>query len=198
MQAGDSAMVSTAECADLDDATLARRVAGSRPGEASEAEAELCRRFGRRVRLYGLRHLRDSHAAADLVQQVLLTMIDSLRRGKVRDCDQIASFVLGTCRMHVLDGRRTSARRARLFEMFGEDPEAVEVLATPRLDHDRLHECLARLSETERSVLVMTFYDDEPGNVIARELALTEANVRVMRHRGLKRLRACMDPGGAS
>ena len=37
------------------DGDLARRVASGERG-ATEAEAELCRRLGPRVRLYGLRH----------------------------------------------------------------------------------------------------------------------------------------------
>ena len=52
--------------------------------------------------------------------------------------------------------------------------------------------CLERLSERERTVLVMTFYDDMPAEALARELGLSPANVRVIRHRGLERLRACV------
>jgi RNA polymerase sigma-70 factor, ECF subfamily len=39
----------------------------------------------------------------------------------------------------------------------------------------------------------MTFYDDMPAEKLARVLDLTPENVRVIRHRGLKRLRHCMD-----
>jgi hypothetical protein len=63
------------------DAHLARRVIASGPDGAEPEEAELYRRFAPRVRLYGLRHLGDEHAAADLVQRVLLLTIEKLRRG---------------------------------------------------------------------------------------------------------------------
>jgi len=53
---------------DGSDAHLAVRIADGDP----DAEAEMCRRLGPRIRLYGLRHLRSSAAADDLVQQVLL------------------------------------------------------------------------------------------------------------------------------
>ena len=79
----------------LNDAELVRQVgAGDR-----EAEAELCRRMGPRIRLYGLRHLRDAHAAEDLTQQVLITTLEALRAGRLREPEKLASFVLGTCRM---------------------------------------------------------------------------------------------------
>jgi RNA polymerase sigma-70 factor (ECF subfamily) len=48
----------------MEDAELAAAVSR---GDGA-AEAELYRRLAPRVRLYGLRHLRDRHAAADLVQ----------------------------------------------------------------------------------------------------------------------------------
>jgi RNA polymerase sigma-70 factor, ECF subfamily len=41
-------------------------------------------------------------------------------------------------------------------------------------------------------VLVMTFYDDRPADAVAQELKLSAGNVRVIRHRGLERLRGCM------
>jgi hypothetical protein len=49
------------------DGDLARAVAARGPSEAEAAESELYRRFAPRVRLYGLRHLRDEDAARDLV-----------------------------------------------------------------------------------------------------------------------------------
>ena len=60
------------------DGDLARAIA-ARAGTADAAETELYRRFAPRVRLYGLRHLRDEDAARDLMQQVLLLTIEKLR-----------------------------------------------------------------------------------------------------------------------
>ena len=77
----------------LSDADLAPRIAaGDR-----EAEAEMCRRMGPRIRLYGLRHLRSPSAADDLVQQVLLKILEALRAARLREPDKLAQFVLGTC-----------------------------------------------------------------------------------------------------
>ena len=52
--------------------------------------------------------------------------------------------------------------------------------------------CLGALPERERAVLVMTFYDDRPADAVAAELGLSAGNVRVIRHRGMMRLRGCM------
>lgn len=179
-----------------DDASLARRIMAARPGTDAEAESALYRRLAPRVRLYGLRHLRDGPAAADLMQQVMLMTLEKLRAGGVREPGQIASFVLGMCRMAVLDLRRTGLRRARLLETFSDDVFPATAADGPgELDHTGLPRCLDRLSERERSVLIMTFYDDQPAKSVAEELGLSEANVRVIRHRALGKLRACLTEG---
>lgn len=173
----------------LDDAALALAIAA---GDAPDAEAELCRRFAPRVRLYGLRHLRDPHAAQDLVQQVLLMTLERLRAGKLREPAMLASFILGTCRMVVLELRRGSARREALLETYGGIEEAVAMPEPLPLDEAQLAGCLETLAERERSVLVLTFFADKEAHEVGRELALTAGNVRVIRHRALQRLRDCM------
>src|SRR6478672_7029961 len=66
--------------------------------DAPAAEAELCRRFAPRIRLYGLRHLRDEDRAADLVQAVLLAVLQAARAGRIADPERVDRFMLGTSR----------------------------------------------------------------------------------------------------
>ena|SRR5689334_8738337 len=182
--------------ADLDDGALARRVAEARGRPDSAAEAELYRRLAPRARLYGLRHLRDRQAAADLAQQVLLMTLERLRAGEVREPERIASFVLGACRMTVLELRRGEQRRAELLAARGGEEEAFEAPEPLALDPDRLGGCLEGLSERERSVVVMSFFADKPAEEVGAELGITGGNVRVIRHRALGRLRDCMGADG--
>jgi len=180
-----------------DDAALARRIIASAPSRRDvAAEAELCRRLGPRIRLYGLKHLRSEAAAADLMQDVLMLLLDKLREGAVREPSQVVSFVLGTARQTVIDWRRSGTRRTRILEKFPIDllpaePSAAEEGLEP-IDVQRLRGCLGALPERERAVLVMTFYGDRPADAVAEELNLSAGNVRVIRHRGLERLRGCM------
>lgn len=179
----------------LEDAEVARLILGSAPGKATDAEAELYRRLAPRVRLYGLRHLRDEYSAQDLTHQVLLLTIEKLRAGQLREPDKIASFVLGTCRMVVRDWWKGAARHDRLLQEFARGLPTMEELATLELDNDKLTDCLGRLLERERSVLVMTFYAEKTTNEVAGQLGLSAENVRVIRHRALWRVRACMTDG---
>lgn len=175
--------------ADLKDAELVRQIAS---GTDREAEAELFRRMAPRIRLYGLRHLRDEHAADDLVQQVLITTLEALRSSRLHQPDKLASFMLGICRMSVLDLRRNAHRKERLLEQFGADRLAPVQPCLPHLDHERLTRCMQNLKERERAVVVMTFYDEQTGAEAASFLGVSEANLRVIRHRAIHELRACM------
>jgi RNA polymerase sigma-70 factor, ECF subfamily len=175
-----------------DDAELARRISAAAPSRDDAAEAELCRRFAPRIRLYGLRHLRKEAAAADLVQDVLLMTLQKLRAREVREPERLASFILGSCRQVVIDGRRSGRRRERILETFAGDLPPLVDEAVEALDTSRLQQCLQRLPERERAVIVMTFYDDRTAEAVGVDLGLSAGNVRVIRHRGIERLRACM------
>ena len=181
-----------------EDADLARRISAAAPGRDDAAESEFCRRFAPRIRLYGLRHLRNDAAAADLTQDVLIMVLQKLRAGAVQEPDRIASFVLGSCRQMVVDGRRNLGRRERLLETFAVDlPSHTDDSAG--VSHEvRVRECLGRLPDRERTVLVMTFFDDLAADAVGRELGISAGNVRVIRHRGLERLRTCLNVDVAS
>jgi RNA polymerase sigma-70 factor, ECF subfamily len=175
-----------------EEAELARRIAAAAPHPAREAEEALYRRLAPRVRLYGRKHLRDDHAAADLAQHVLLMTIQKLRAGELREPERVISFVFGMCRMVTMDLRRGQLRRERLLQQYGEDLMIADVSVAPQLDQERLASCLDRLSERERSVVLMTFYEDKQADEVAVLLDLTAGNVRVIRHRALNRLRDCV------
>jgi RNA polymerase sigma-70 factor, ECF subfamily len=172
------------------DADLARRVqAGA--GDRAEAEAELCRRFRPRVRAYGARHLRDPDTADELCQRVLMLVIEKLRGQEVREPESIASFVLGTARQIAHGMRRGEARMRPLTDAV----EPWHEPATP-LDTRRLAECMKRLAERDRAVVVLSFFDDLSAPEVAVAIGITPVNVRVMRHRAVSALRECLESRG--
>jgi RNA polymerase sigma-70 factor, ECF subfamily len=172
------------------DGDLARAIAaGAETAEA--AEAELYRRFAPRVRLYGVRHLRDEDAARDLTQQVLLLTIEKLREGAVRDTELIGSFILGTSRMVAVNLKRRDRRREALLDAFPPPPLVVDATSVAFGEQD-LEGCLSTLAERERTIVLLTFYGDQSSRHIAQTLGISEGNVRVIRCRALERLRACL------
>lgn len=175
------------------DAELARAI-GAPERSPAWAEAELYRRFARRIELYGLRHLGTRAAAEELVQDVLLRVLQALRAGRLQDPAKLASFVLGTCRNVTFDTRRTVRRQRKLAE----DSAALETDSMPpslsEADVLRLLGCMRQLAEREASVVRMSFWEDRSAEEIATSLGLTAGNVRVIRHRALAKLAATMNP----
>lgn len=183
------------ETDDTIEAELARRIAGAPPGAAAAAEDQLYRLLAPRIRRYGLRHLRDAHAAADLMQHVMMLTIEQLRSGALREPARVVSFALGASRMTVRELRRGGLRREALLARYGDSLSVADLAEAPRLDHQRVADCLQRLSERARSVIVMSFYEDQPAEAVAGLLGLSPGNVRVIRHRSIARLRSCVEAG---
>jgi RNA polymerase sigma-70 factor (ECF subfamily) len=179
--------------AGVDDGTLARTIASSPRGTAVDAEAELYRRFAPRVRLFGLKHLRDEEAARDLAQQALLVALERLRSNDVREPDQIGSFILGTSRMLAQAQHRIERRRGELRAEYAHLTVLTVEPVEPMVDRAPLQDCLQQLGQRERSVLLLTFYADRPAAAIGDALAMSPGAVRVARHRALTRMRDCLE-----
>jgi len=177
------------------DGELVRAIAAG-ADDAPAAEAELCRRFAPRIRLYGLRHLRDEARAADLVQAVLLAVLQAARAGRIADPERADRFMLGTSR-NVAQRMRETDRRTT-----GDD--GLGGLAAPDPEHERidaaaLARCVGGLDERGRQVIMMSFNEERPSDEIAGLLAISPGNVRVLRHRAIAALRRCLDaPGEAN
>jgi RNA polymerase sigma-70 factor (ECF subfamily) len=166
-------------------------------GEAARpAEQALCERYAPRIRLYGLRHLRDEDRARELVQQVLVVALESIRAGKVEQPDRLAGFILGTCRHLVWDLRRGDQRRQEVAtEAAAELPRTVDP-DWEAVDVPHLLRCLSGLPVRELTVVRMTYQEDLCAEEIAASLDLEPGNVRVIRHRALRRLQDCLGQEG--
>ena len=185
-------MADRAPAPDSPDGELVRQISGA-TDHARAAEQLIHDRYAMRIRLYGLRHLGDEDAAADLVQQVLLSVIEAARAGRVREPDRLGAFVLGTCRFAVWDLHR-SERRGRQAAEQGAMIRARELeTGIHPIDRLRLEHCLDRLPPRDVAIVRMTFHEDRPTQDIAGVLGLTAGNVRVIRHRALAHLRDCLD-----
>lgn len=109
------------EDAGPEDAALTRCIAAAAGAGDVAAEVELYRRLAPRVRLYALKHLRDSTAAWDLAQDVMMLALERLRIGGFRDAEQLVSFVAGACRITVLAWKRAGPRRERVPDPYADD-----------------------------------------------------------------------------
>jgi RNA polymerase sigma-70 factor (ECF subfamily) len=177
-----------AELRDLVDAVAA----GAATCDRRAAEHELCVQLAPRIRLYGLRHLRDEADAADLVQEALIILLEAARAGRIDDPEHVDRFVLGTCRNLVSRSRR-DARRSRAFEGAVLPLPVAEVPpAFSSLDAARVALCLGRVGAREQRVVLLTFQEERSAEEIATLLATSPGNVRVLRHRAMAALERCV------
>lgn len=177
------------------DAMLAETIASAPAGHATDAEAELYRRFAPRVRLFGLKHLRDEAAAQDLVQQVFIVTLERLRAGEVRNTDAIGSFILGTSRTMASAQRKIGNRRTALLDQFEDRNAMAAPIDAATFDIPRVARCLDTLPLRDRTILILTFYAEKSAPDIASELRLAPGAVRVARSRALGRMRECLSGG---
>jgi RNA polymerase sigma-70 factor, ECF subfamily len=169
-----------------------RETRGGGAGDRA-VESEICRRFAPRIRLYGLKHLRDEDRARELVQLVLVAVIEALRGGRVEEPQHLERFVLGVCRhvsgrLRLQDGRAQPTDATQL-ELLG----GVHVPAVDAVDAAPLLDCIGKLEKRAQTVLHLAFYRDKTADEIAAALGTTPGNVRVLRHRAIAQVRDCME-----
>jgi RNA polymerase sigma-70 factor (ECF subfamily) len=156
-------------------------------------EAALVRRYSAVVRTFWRRRLRGADAVEEATQDVFLRLVQALRQGQVRDPERVGGFILGICRNIARERAAAGERRAELWQQFG-DTLAAET-AKPddtRYQLAHLEDCLSQMTQRSRDVIRFAFIDGEPAAAIASKMAITEGNVRVVRHRALETLRECM------
>jgi RNA polymerase sigma-70 factor (ECF subfamily) len=174
------------------DAEMARRIAAGAL-DAAACEAELCRRFLGRARLYGLKHLRfDVTAAEDLAQQAMVVLLEALRAGRVEDPERVDRFLLGTCRNLVHSTRRGQARVEATRQRLSHELTPVSTPPWDLVEWPRVEACLAELSTRESHLLLLLYQEGVSAPEAAAKLGTTAGNVRVLHHRALSRLRACV------
>jgi RNA polymerase sigma-70 factor (ECF subfamily) len=94
--------------------------------------------------------------------------------------------------MMVMDMRRGAQRKQQALARYAAEAPISIGPADAAVDTHGLARCLEVLKERERSVIMMSFYDEKTCADLAAFLSVSEGNVRVIRHRALQQLRECL------
>ena len=161
-----------------------------RQGDAV-AEEEVVRLFSERIRLMALARTRNSDAARDLTQEVLMSVVSALRRGQLREAEKLGAFIHGTAR-NIINGYFRSRSQQPEHEPLSSEDVLCDV------DHEREYElsqrigfvrqALSRLDLTDRRILLMTLVDGLKPGEIGFALGLTSEVVRARKSRAVKRV----------
>ncbi|MCF2970899.1 sigma-70 family RNA polymerase sigma factor [Synechococcus sp. Nb3U1] len=157
--------------------------------------------------VYGIAYkvLGNAAEAEDLTQDIFLNLTHSSfdpQRGSLRT--YLGILVRSRC----LDRLRSWRNRQRSLERgkvelqaqgsFSRDPSLEQLSQTERLEE--VQTALAELSESQRQILKMAYYEGMSQSEIAKQLNLPLGTVKARARRGLLRLRQRLDPkmGGPS
>src|SRR5262249_29649605 len=96
------------------------------------AEEDLVRIFWPRITFLVIARTGDREAAPDIAQEVMLTVVNALRSGQLREPDKLIGFVYGTARNFISNHLRARSRRPPHAPI----DEASHVIAASRAAED--------------------------------------------------------------
>lgn len=119
------------------------------------------------------RYLKDESLAEDAVHQTFLYVAENLFKFKAGVCNKTASYLVKTVRSRSIDILRSRSRIVDMdfYEQFAEGKPDCTGLSP-------LAECMAKLPERYRTILIMRYHYGFKVKDIARQMAITEGNAR--------------------
>lgn len=164
---------------------LAERILRGDPA----AETELVQQFSQRIFVMSYVRTRDREVARDLVQDILLAVIVSLRKGLLENSDKLDAYVHGTARNLIHGHLRGEAQKPET-ELVGDDlPQITSSYDIEEAERLRLvEEALERLHHRDREILQMTLVEGKKPGEIAAQLGLTSEAVRTRKLRASRKI----------
>lgn len=137
--------------------------------------------------------VREPQLAEDMVSQTLCEMIDNLEKIRAVDCCKLRGYIVSFVRNVSVDFVRKRDRQGKYFFLTGEEAEvAAEDYVDENLirmaEIDALKRGFARLSENDRLLLTMKYFDGLSDEEIAARLGVAKASVRTYLMRARNRL----------
>jgi RNA polymerase sigma factor (sigma-70 family) len=152
-------------------------------------QALTCFREG--LRMVALRALGASDLADDVAQEVLARGIAAAQSGRLTPDDNVGAYLHGIARHVIADTRRLRGREPTVPPEVETTPIAAVALGSLIAEEERarVRGALKGLSEGDRAILRLSFYDDLNSAEIARRMGVPASRIRKRKSRALERLR---------
>jgi RNA polymerase sigma-70 factor (ECF subfamily) len=149
--------------------------------------------FEHSVYSFALSRLNDPHAAADVLNEVMLEVWR--RAASFEGRSKVSTWVLGIAHHKIIDHFRKVKRHAH-EELDPEipdesDPTAADILSAVE-DSDQLRHCLEELSDAHRQVVHLAFFEDLHYADIARLVGCPEGTVKTRMFHAKAALKRCL------
>jgi len=154
------------------------------------AEEQFVLRYRDRIFAVALAKLGNYDAAEDVTQEALVSVLQGLREGKVREPEKLGAFACGTAR-HIASNRLRFERRHPEeqwagLESSGGNPE--ERLSRHE-DRRLVRKILEQLDLVDQKILLWSLVDGLSSDEIGRRLGRRADTVRQRKRRALERVR---------
>ncbi len=179
-------------------------------GSSSEQVKQWVVEHGDALHRYAFSMVRDKATAEDLVQDTFLAALKAER--KFRGKSNPRTWLTGILRHKIVDHFRSKTKEASftasdILELESEMFDAQGRWLTPpsnwptdphqrlagRQFRETLNQCLNRLDEAKRAVIMLRAFEGLSSEEVCKELAITPTNLWVLAHRARETLRRCLD-----
>jgi RNA polymerase sigma-70 factor (ECF subfamily) len=185
----------------LDDELLIRLIVQAR----AEALSELHDRYCRLVFSLALNSVGDSATAEEITQDVFLRVWQQARQYRA-DRGQVSTWLTGITRHRAIDQLRRRGSRPEQHSMSWAElapgaepsingPEQVSALAVERA---RVRAAIAQLSEEQKRVLALAYFQGLTQSQIAKALSLPLGTVKTRIRLGMQKLREILQENRAA
>ena len=143
-------------------------------------------------RIYGMIHrmVADPEKARDLTQEILLSVLQALREGKLRQEDRLSAFVHGTARNQINSYLQSLRQRPDPPDLAERPPVESPAESFERAQLAALiRQALGKLRPQDRKILLLILVDGLKPGEIAERLGLGPELVRKRKSRALQRIR---------
>jgi RNA polymerase sigma-70 factor (ECF subfamily) len=159
-----------------------------------DAEGEFIERYRRGVAVIVARASRDQWPVEDLCQDVLITALQKIRAGALRESERLSGFVAGLARMLVVEHFRKENSRSAIEARQPPPPRAAAPAVVDQLlQQERatiVRAVLAELeSERDRQILFRFYIAEDDKDRICRDLGLTGLHFNRVLFRARERYR---------
>ena len=143
-----------------------------------------------------IRHGVSSKQADDLVQDVFVAIFSRIDAGEPQDPAKLAGYVFGICR-HILLRNWDPKRHINLVDadlsLFADARDRADIRLIKKLDQGLVHRIIQRMQPRDREVIERIIFQEQDRPTAAREMGVTQDNLRLILCRALKRFRTDWD-----
>src|SRR5438874_4667754 len=155
-----------------------------------DALQQLYEKYHPKIYNYAFLQMGDVQAAEDLAADVMLKMLESVRKYEFKGLP-FGAWVFRIARNRLIDLHRRRKRRGEvdLNETLSSALASPHALAERALDRGQLQVALKHLTDEQRQVIVLKFIEGFDNRSVGKIMARSEGAVKSLQHRALGSLR---------